>query len=496
MVEPDKEKGMPGNKKFSIINIGLENFLSALQQSGTSVSHVTWHPPAHGDTELTEILYDLTVRFLDDRGRSRIDLANEEALRRILAGRPVLKRVLPAHQCIPVMQKTTILHAGPPIHWNDMCLSMRGAIIGALKYEGLAESSAEAEMLMDSGKIFYGPTHPHATVCPMAGIVSYSMPLLVVENEPFNTVAYSTLNEGQGHVLSFGANTPKVINQLYWLKDKLAPALDAVLVKSGGINLYNIMARALLMGDEMHQRNIAASMLFFREIYRELDEAVASRSDYLEIMRFLLQDNAQFFLNLAMAACRSLLLPTENIPYSSMITSMSRNGVTFGVTVSALGGKWFTAPSLNPKGIYFPGYTEADANLDMGDSSIVECCGLGGLAMGASPALAHFFKSVSSKQATLHTEEMTRICVGTNPNLPIPDMDFAGVPTGIDIRKIVATGILPTINSGLAHRLAGVGQVGIGIATPPMEAIYQALRAFHASLSTLEQREGNNSAAR
>ena len=475
------------SKTFSVINIGLESFLPGLRQVDARVSHLEWRPPAHGDTELTAILFDLTVRFLDDTGRSRIDSANEEALNRIRAGRPVLKRVLPAHQCIPVMQKTTILHAGPPIHWDDMCLPMRGAIIGALKYEGLADSDAEAQMLMDSGKIFYGPTYPHAAVCPMAGIVSYSMPLLVVENETFGATAYSTLNEGQGHVLRFGANTPKVIQHLHWLADHLAPALDAALVERGGVALTNIMAQALAMGDEMHQRNMAASMLFFRELCRDLDAVIPSRADAVRVMDYLLRENDQFFLNLAMAACRSLLMPTENIPYSSMITSMGRNGVNFGITVSALGSRWFTAPSLNPRGIYFPGYSEADANPDMGDSSIVECCGLGGFAMGASPAVARFFESVGANQAARYTREMAHICVGSNANLPIPNMDFAGVPTGIDIRKVTATGILPIINSGLAHRLAGIGQVGAGIATPPMEAVHLALRAFHAHLNVTSQ---------
>ncbi len=471
------------DKSFSVINIGLDSFLPALHQAATPVAHLAWRPPARGDTELTDILFDLAVGFLDEHGHSLIDAANSEALRRIRAGKPVLKRVLPAHRCIPVMQKTTILHAGPPIHWDDMCLPMRGAIIGALKYEGLAESDAEAQMLMDSGRIFYGPTHPHAAVCPMAGIVSYSMPLLVVENETYGVTAYSTLNEGQGHVLRFGANTPQVIQHLHWLEQHLAPALDAALVRRGGLFLKNIMAQALAMGDEMHQRNIAASMLFFRALCRDLDAVIPDRNEAAEIMDYLLRENDQFFLNLAMAACRSLLMPAENIPCSSMITAMSRNGVNFGITVSALGGRWFTAPSLNPRGIYFPGYSEADANPDMGDSSIVECCGLGGFAMGASPAVARFFESVGVNQAARFTRDMARICIGSNPDLPIPNMDFAGVPTGIDIRKVTATGILPVINSGLAHRLAGIGQVGAGIATPPMEAIHQALRAFHRHLS-------------
>lgn len=480
-------------KSLSVINIGLDTFLPALQETATPFAHLAWRPPAQGDTELTRILFDLTVEHQDSAGKSRIDIANAEALRRVLAGQPVLKRVRPAHECIPELSKTTLLHAGPPIHWNDMCHPMRGAIIGALKYEGLAESDAEAQMLMDSGRIFYGPTHPHAAVCPMAGILSYSMPLVVVENETFGVRAYSTLNEGVGRVLRFGANGPAVIQHLHWLEKTLAPALDAALERSGGVALKNIMAQALAMGDEMHQRNIAASLLFYKTLCRELDEAASSRQDAARIMEYLCRENEQFFLNMAMAACRALLIPAENIPDCSMITAMSRNGVYFGVTVSALGGRWFTAPSLNAKGIYFPGYGEQDANPDMGDSAIVECCGLGGFAMGSSPAVARFMGAEGLDRALRFTRDMGRICIGANPDLPIPNLDFSGVPTGIDVRKVAATGILPVINSGVAHRQAGIGQVGAGLVTPPMDAMHSALRAFHAAMAN-QVRQGGDSA--
>ena len=483
------------NKTLSVINVGLDTFLPAFEQTGTPCAHLAWRPPAQGNTELTDILFALTVGYQDQLGQSRIDAANAEALRRVLAGQPVLKRVRPAHECIPVLNKTTLLHAGPPIHWNDMCHPMRGAIIGALKYEGLAESDAEAQMLMDSGRIFYGPTHPHAAVCPMAGVLSYSMPLLVVENESFGVKAFSTLNEGVGRVLRFGANGPAVIQQLHWMGNTLAPALDAALERSGGIALKNIMAQALAMGDELHQRNIAAGLLFYKTLCRELDDAASTRQDAARIMQYLSRDNEQFFLNMAMAACRSMLIPAENIPDCSMITAMSRNGVHFGVTVSALGGRWFTAPSLNPKGIYFPGYDEQDANPDMGDSAIVECCGLGGFAMGTAPAVARFVGAEGGLERALRfTRDMGRICVGSNPDLPMPNLDFSGVPTGIDVRKVVATGILPVINSGVAHRQAGIGQVGAGLVTPPMDAMHSALRAFHAELSR-QSRQGGASAA-
>jgi hypothetical protein len=475
------------SKQHSVINIGLGAFLTALQEKHTPFTHIAWRPPAQGDQELTDILFDLTVRHCDRNGDSRINLANAEAVRRILAGMPVLRRVRPARECIPAMTPTTILHSGPPIPWDEMCAPMRGAILGALQYEGLAASAAEAQALMDSGRIACGPTYPHGAVAPMAGIISPSMPLLEVENEAYGNRAFSPLNEGVGQVLRFGAHGPSVIAHLRWLEASLAPALDKALSALGGVNLKNIMAQALSMGDEMHQRNIAASLLFYRAICCELDQSAASRADALKIMDFLARGNNQFFLNLAMAASRCMIDPARNIPFSSVVTAMSRNGVHFGITVSALGDQWLTSQSQKSRALYFPGYSEADANPDMGDSAIVECCGLGGFAMASAPAVVRFAGAGGIEDAVRLSRDMARICVGRNPDLPLPNLDFAGVPLGIDIRKVVATGILPVINSGVAHRNAGIGQVGAGIVRPPMEVMHKALRTFHGLLSGDEQ---------
>ena len=466
--------------------------MPALCDAGVPFAQVQWKPPAHGDLELTDILFDLAVNHYDANGASRIDAANAEALKRILAASPQLKRVRPAHECIAALTKTTILHAGPPIHWKDMCAPMRGGIIGALMYEGLAASEAEAVALMESGRIFYGPTQSHGAVCPMTGILSYSMPLLVVENEAFGNTAFSTLNEGAGQVLRYGAHTPAVLNHLRWLTDVLAPALDAALVATGGLNLKKILAQALSMGDELHMRTVAASLLLYKALCRELDSAAKARTDAASIMQYLARDNDLFFLNIAMAACRATLEPARNIPYCSIITSMGRNGVEFGITVSALGDKWITAPSpTSGKALYLPGYDESDANPDMGDSSIVECCGLGGFANGASPAVARIVGTSGFDDALNLTRDMTRICVGLNPDLPIPDMDFAGVPTGIDIRRVVSSGIMPVINSGVAHRQAGIGEVvGAGLISPPMEIMHKALREFHREAGRLSRLAG------
>jgi len=472
-------------KNISVINIGPEIFLPALQATGSPFTNLAWKPPAQGDTELIDILFALSVRFRDASGNSLIQTANEEALRRIVTGSPVLRRVRPAHECIPALNKTTILHAGPPIHWKDMCGPMQGAILGALQYEKLADSAAEAEALMESGSIFYGPTYPHGAVAPMAGIISYSMPLLVVENETYGNQAYAPLNEGSGQVLRFGANAPAVLARLRWMEESLAVVLDAALHKAGGVNLKSIMAQALSMGDEMHQRNIAASLLFYKSLCCELEQSARDRKEAQQILEFMVRENDQFFLNIAMAACRSMMDPARGIPYSSVITAMSRNGVQFGITISALGDRWFTAPSQQLHALYFPGFSEDDACLDMGDSAIIESCGLGGCAMGAAPAVARLLNRADNPPNILaHSSDMSRICVGANPDFPLPHRDFAGIPTAMDLCRIVATRTLPVITSGVAHKRGGVGQVGTGFVTPPIEVMRAALRYFYSQLLT------------
>ena len=465
--------------KLKVINLGAVNFSSAIQEAGVDVTHINWKPPAHGDEELVKILFRMMIDFRDEHGCSRIDRANTEALKRILAAKPVLQRVRPAHLCLPDFTPHSLLHAGPPIHWRDMCGPMRGSILGALKYEGLAHSDEEALDLMNKGEITYGPTHPYRVVAPMTGVVSYSMPLLEVKNETFGNSVYSPLNEGPGNVLRFGAHNRSVIKHLSWLQNVLAPVLDKAVQKIGGVNLKGIMAQALAMGDELHQRNTAASLLFYRSICKEIAEAAPNRNSEMEILEFLVRNNQQFFLNMAMAASRSAMDPACNIPFCSVITCMSRNGVQFGIQVSSLGDNWFTAPSDTPTALYFPGFDENDANPDIGDSAIVECYGLGGFAVGTAPTVARFSGASTLDDAIQFTKNMAQICIGTNPDLPLPNLDFKGTPVGIDIRRVVATDILPSVNSGVAHRQSGIGQVGAGHTNPPMKAINMALRAFY-----------------
>ena len=462
-----------------IVNIGLEQFNEAFQSVNAEFTHLSgWKPPAQGDTELVELLLQLSALPLDKEGKHPIDAANKEAVARINKGNPVLIGVKPAGEVFPELDRHSVFHAGPPIEWDKMCGPMQGAVVGALLFEGLAKDADEAAKLAASGKIKFSPNHHHGAVGPMTGMITRSMPVFVVENAAFGNKAYCTINEGLGEVLRFGANGPRVVERLRWLADVLAPVLDRTVARMGGVNLRNIIAKALAMGDEMHQRNVAASLLFYKEIAFELAKEIENNERAAEIVRFMVQGNDQFFLNLAMASGKAIMDPVRGIPYSTVVTAMSRNGVDFGIQVSGLGDRWFTAPVMMPKGLYFPGYSEEDANPDMGDSTITECFGIGGFAMACAPAVTQFVGAGSVDVSVAYTRSMGEITVTRNPNLPMPIMNFEGVPTGIDFRKVVETGILPVINTGIAHKKPGIGQVGAGIVHPPLEIFQQALRAM------------------
>ncbi|MGA0345916.1 MAG: DUF1116 domain-containing protein [Alphaproteobacteria bacterium] len=406
-----------------------------------------------------------------------IDQANEQALGVLLSGEPVLVDVVLAADVIDGLKEKIILHAGPPIEWNKMCGPMRGAICGIAVFEEWASNLNEAEKLASQGSLEFAPNHQFGCVGPMTGMTTASQPLIVVENQHYGNRAYCTINEGLGKVMRFGGNDQTVLERLSWIKNELAPLLGQALRRAGGINLKPLIARGLTMGDEMHQRNIACSSLLLREIAPHM-AAVASDTETLAQVYSFIASNDQFFLNVAMAAGKALTDPAYGIKGSSMVTAMSRNGTDFGIRVSSTGDRWFTAPVEMPQGLYFPGYSESDANPDMGDSAIVETIGLGGFAMGAAPAVAGFVGAGAASQAGLYTKNMAEITLGENKSWTIPAMDYLGVPTGIDIRRVLETNISPTINTGIAHKEPGIGQVGAGVAKAPMACFQKALRAF------------------
>ncbi len=452
---------------LQVTNIGVETFYNTLQDQRVASVQVDWRPPAGGDPMLAVLLQQLD--------QPHIQAANQEAFQRINQAEPVLIDVKYAKDVLP-MDKTTIGHAGPPIQWDDMCGPMQGAIMGAIVYEGLAVTLEEAELMAATGQVKLVSNHSLGAVGPMTGMITYSMPLWEVRNEAFGNVAYCTFNEGLGKVMRFGANDAEVVARLKWLETVLAPAMKASLALSGPISMKVLVAKALAMGDEMHQRNSGATSLFLREIMKYVVQVVNDKSDLITITDFI-TGNDQFFLNLAMATGKAIMDPVKNIPHSTVVTAMSRNGTNFGIKVSGLGEQWFEAPVNLPVGLYFPGYSEADANPDIGDSTIVETFGIGGFAMGSAPAVVRFVGASSAQEAVQYSLNMQEICVGLSPHFVLPALDFSGTATGIDVVKVVQTGILPVINTGMAHKKPGIGQVGAGIVTPPLQCFTDALIA-------------------
>jgi hypothetical protein len=458
---------------LKVINIGLAGFAEDLASAGVPVAHVDWRPPAGGDPELAELVSGLYAV-----GGASIEEANRQAVRRMLAAEPVLVDVVPARKAIPALSEgRVILHAGPPIAWERMCGPMRGAVCGAIVFEGWAADLDTAAALAAHGSIAFRPNHDYDAVGPMTGLTTRSMPVMVVENRAFGNRAYCTVNEGLGKVMRFGGNDAEVLTRLAWLRDVLGPALGKALRAREGVPLKVLVGRGLSMGDEMHQRNVACTSLLLRELAPWLARTADDSERLGEALAFI-GGNDQFFLNVAMALGKAVTDPARGIAGSSIVTAMCRNGTDFGIRVSGTGSAWFTAPVEMPEGLYFPGFSAADANPDIGDSAIVETIGLGGFAMAAAPAVVGFVGAGSASSASMFTAAMREITVGENPEWTIPALDFAGVPTGIDVRLVLETGIAPTINTGIAHKEPGIGQVGAGVVRAPMACFAAALRAL------------------
>jgi Protein of unknown function (DUF1116) len=406
-----------------------------------------------------------------------VTVANREALDRLCRARPAWTAMRPAREALGLAGQT-LLHAGPPITWDRMCGPMRGAVKAAAQFEGWARSPEDAERLAAAGAIVFAPCHSRGAVGPMAGVISPGTPLIVVEDVANGTAAFTFLADGPwGHQLRFGAHGAETLQGLAWVRDVAAPAFQAVLEREGPIDLASLMAQALTMGDEMHMRNAAATGLLARRLAAPLAAVVSKREDLEAILRFVTRDNDQFFLAWSMAAAKAAARAIDGLEGSTVVSTMARNGVEFGIRVAGLGNRWFTGPASVVDGLYFPGFSAADANLDTGDSAIMETWGLGGMAMAASPAVQKIVGAKSFAEAVATTRDMAEICVGANPLFPIAPLNGTGTPTGIDIRKVVRTAIMPKINTAIAHARAP-RMIGAGIATPPSEPFVAALMAF------------------
>ena len=449
---------------LDVLNVGLPLIVEALDPA--DVTQLDWRPPAFGD--------DAAARAALSLADERTSVANRQAMDAIHAVRPQLVGVKPAAAVVPGMAEGRILlHAGPPIEFERMCGPMRGALIGATLLEGWADDPDGAQRLLASGGIRLEPCHHHQAVGPMAGVLAPSMPVLVVTDG--DRSAYASLNEGLGRVLRFGAYDDEVIGRLRWMREVLGPAVDHAVQRRGPVDTTALFGQALAMGDEAHNRNVAASSL----LARRLAPAIATLEHGVAVLEFLAA-NDHFALNLSMAGAKLSLDAAIGIPDSTIVTAMARNGVEFGLRVAGTGDRWFTAPVGPADGLFFPGYGIEDANPDLGDSAITETLGIGGFAMAASPAITQFIGG-STADATATTVRMRRITTRPHPAFPLPPLNFAGAPSGIDVLKVLDTGVLPVINTGIAHREAGVGQIGAGIVEAPPEVFLAAVRELAAA---------------
>ncbi len=448
---------------MTVVNVGVDLLAQAVTDQASDVSRVDWRPPVPGTED------DLATVALDpDR-----PAANALALERMLAVQARLVDVVPAQEALG-LESGEFLHAGPPIAWERASGPLRGALMGGAVLERLVADPEEAVALFERGtSVSLEPCHHRRTVGPMAGVVTPSMWMFVLEDPATGARTHCSLNEGLGKVLRYGAYSPDVIARLRWMSDVLGPLLQRAVRGSEPVDVTAILGQMLQMGDEAHNRNRAGTLMLLRDLGPALVASGADAADVAEALRFV-GGNDHFFLNLAMPACKLALDAARDLDGSTMVVAMSRNGTDFGIQVSGTGDEWFTGPAQVADGLYLGDFGPEDANPDIGDSAITETAGLGGFAMATAPAIVRFVGG-SVPDALATTRRMREITLGDNPRWSIPVLEFAGVPTGIDVSAVCRTGILPQINTGMAGREAGVGQVGAGLVTPPAEIFPKAL---------------------
>jgi hypothetical protein len=450
-----------------VVAAGADLLAGAVEEQGATVYRVDWRPPVPGTSAALATL----------AAAGMTSAANATAVDRMLGVRPMLVDIGTARDRLPGMTERTFLHAGPPVEWADARGPLRGALIGAMLYEGLADSPEHAEALAARGDIELSPCHHHGAVGPMAGIISPSMPVAIVHDDAGDGVAYSTLNEGLGKVLRYGAFAPEVIDRLRWMEAVLGPVLGAALRTHGPVDLQSLIAQALQMGDDGHNRNRAVTSLFLRQIGSVLIDGVDSPSDQRSAVFDFIDGNDHFMLNLVMAAGKLGSDAAAGVDASSLVTVMARNGTEFGIRLSGTGDRWYTAPAPTVEGLYLGGFGAEDASPDIGDSTITETVGLGGFAMAAAPAIVGFVGGTATG-AVRRTLQMYGITLAEHPSYQIPMLEFRGTPVGIDAGLVVRTGIRPQINTGIAGRVPGTGMVGAGLVEAPMEVFVQGIDAL------------------
>jgi NifU-like protein involved in Fe-S cluster formation len=465
--------------KIHAINVGIEFFKDDILKQDASATHLDWTPPGGGKPELIAALDKLESPSVLEK----IEEANKLAVERIINSQPVLIGFDQAINCVPGMTKTTILHAGPPITFDKMSGPMKGAVTGALVFEGLARDIEEAYEVAASGAITFAPCHEHNCVGSMAGVTSASMYMHIVENKTYGNIAYTNLSEQMAKILRMGANDQSVIDRLNWMRDVLGPILrDAMKLNTNGIDLRLMLAQALHMGDECHNRNVAGTTLLIQALTPYIIETDFNTEQKREVFDFVASSD-YFSGPTWMALSKCALDAAHGIENSTIVTTMARNGVEFGIRVSGMAGNtWFTGPAQKVVGPMFAGYKPEDSGLDIGDSAITETYGIGGFAMATAPAIVALVGGTVDEAIGFSTK-MKEITTTENPNVTIPLLNFMGIATGIDVRKVTQTGIMPVINTAIAHKEPGIGMIGAGITYPPVEAFEKALLALSENIN-------------
>lgn len=451
----------------AIINVGLSLFAEAIRDQGAAVTHVDWRVPSGNSPVLLRALTDsYAMKSLE------YDKANVEATRRIDKGVPMLIGVAAARDALPTLPDRTLLHAGPPIEYEFVCDPVRRSMRAATIAEGWAQDVDTADRLLTEGSVTLAAANDHATVVPMASAIGPTTPVWMAENAESGTVGFAPVNQGPGDVPWFGRESPAAIERLIFLREVAQPRISQILKESGPIDIMSLASQGVQMGDDVHMRTQATTNLLVRDLLTSIvrlgnDEGSAAFADYLS-------KNHLFFLTIAMAAAKSLMLAAEQVSGSTMVTTMARNGTTFGVKVGD-SPRWYICPAPPvADALYYAGFSSEDAALDMGDSAVLELIGLGGAAAAGSPAVAAFLGG-SMSDAARATEDMRRICVQESSRFKLPTTGFRGTPLGVDVRKVVETGISPKVTTGILHHSSGAGQIGAGVATAPLEGFEQAL---------------------
>ena len=451
----------------AVVTAGAELFAQELRDQAVPVSEVEWRPPMDGTADaLATVLAD-----------PRLAEANARALERITSAEAELVRVAPASEVLD-LKPGEFLHSGPPLTWDRASGPMRGALIGAMLFEGLAATPEEAEEKLAGPDITLAPCHSRGAVGPMAGVISPSMWVFELRDPVHGNVSHCSLNEGLGKVLRYGAYSEEVVTRLEWMRDVLGPVLADAVERHGPVDVKAYLPQMLQMGDEGHNRNRSATLMFLRDLLPHIVAQVGERSqdDVAEVCRFV-GANDHFALNLVMPACKLAMAAAKDVPGSSVVVTMARNGTDFGIQLAGTGDAWFTAPANTPEGLFLGSFGPEDANPDIGDSAITETAGMGGFVMAAAPAIVRLVGGDVDFALTT-TRTMYEITLGEHPSLQIPILEFRGAPIGIDAVAVARTGVLPQINTGMAGKVAGTGQVGAGLVNPPADVFVQALTAL------------------